>query len=116
MGGVRRRFKNVERMEGVRRLGNVRRLGFVENVRRLWNVRRLGSVWMRRLGNVMRKILQVLHVKRRVGDMCIRRLDVVRRLGAMWKRLLSTMYHTGLSRLRGTTFMTYLLTRFQQFS
>ena len=58
------------------------------NVKRLGNLRRLGAV------------------KRRVGDMCIRRVEVVRRLGAMWKRLLSTMYHTGLSRLRGSTFMT----------
>ena len=84
-------------------LGNMRR-------RRLGNMRWLGNA--RRWGNLSR----LGDVKRRVGDMCIRRLEVVRRLGDKWKRLLSTMYHTGLSRLNSTTFVTYLLIRFQQFS
>ena len=117
---MRRRLENLRkrrRLGSLRRssLGNMRRrrLGKLRR-KRLGNARRrkLGNL-RRRLGNVRRRKLGSLgDVKRRVRDMCIRWLEVVRRLGAMWKRLLSTMYHTGLSRLSGTTFMTSLLARF----
>ena len=98
----------------------------------LWNVmmRRSRDVQIRSsLGSERRKLRGLRIRSGRLGNRCISRnmrkcaqmrklgdMWVSSRLGDMWKRLLSTVSHAGLCRLRRATYVTYLLTRNEQFS